>query len=255
MPISVEAAAGIATISIAGKDSSNTLTPEMCIELHRALVAFDGDSSARVAILRGANGGSFSAGMDAAALSSMLADLQTLTGVARHYVYPHAQRPLPPWIAWRTLFARRTVKPVVAAVRGDCLGLGLTVLGLHTDVRIAAEAALFGFPDIYEGGGSAQAVVSRLTSQIPLATVHWLVQTGLTLDARAAHRYFLVNEVVPDAGLDERARAIAASIAKRPAAALRAEKLAAIHLERAGYDDAVALGAELSALAAGAGAS
>lgn len=254
MPIRSEIEAGIATISIAGKDSSNALTPEMCIELHRALVAFDGDRSARVAILRGADEGSFSAGMDAAAISSMLADMQTLKGVARHYVYPFAQRPLSPWVAWRTLLARRTVKPVVAAVRGNCLGLGLTVLGLHTDVRIAAEGAHFGFPDIYEGGGSAQAVVSRLTSQIPLATVHWLVQTGLTLDARAAHRCSLVNEVVPDAELDARAREIAARIVKRPGAALRAEKLAAIHLERAGYDDAVALGSELSAFATGTGA-
>lgn len=254
MPIEVEAASGIVTLSIGGADRSNTFTPECCIELHRALLAFDGDRTARVAILRGARGGSFSAGMDAAAMSSLLADLQTLKGVARHYVYPAAQRPLSPWVAWHTLLGRRTVKPVVAAVRGDCLGLGLTVLGLHTDVRIAAESARFGFPDIHEGSGSAQAVVSRLTSQIPLATVHWLVQTGLLLDARAAHRCFLVNEVVPDAGLDARAREIAAGIARRPAAALRAEKLAAIHLERAGYDDAVAIGAELAALAAGAGA-
>lgn len=254
MAIEVQVEAGIATVSLAGADAGNALTPQACVELHRALLAIDGDPSLRVVILQGAGGGSFSVGMDAAATAAMLADLQTLKGVARHYVYPSAQRPLSPWIAWHTLLARRTVKPVVAAVRGDCLGLGLVVLGLHTDVRIAAESARFGFPDIREGGGSAQALVSRLTHQIPLAAVHWLVQTGLLLDAREAHRYFLVNEVVSDAGLEERAREIAARIASRPEAALRAEKLAAIHLERADYEDAVVLGAALAAAAGGTGA-
>ncbi len=253
MPITVEADAGVATVSIAGRDRANTLTPELCVELHEALVAGDADARVRVIILRGANGGAFSAGMDAAALSALLDDLQTLKGVSRHYVYPAAQRPLSPWVAWRSLFARRTVKPVVAAVRGECLGFGLVLLGLHTDLRIAAESARFGFPDIHEGSGSAQALVSRLTRQIPLAAVHWLVQTGLPLDAHAAHRYFLVNEVVSDAQLDARARAVALRIAARPAAALRAEKLAAIHLETAGYADAVVLGAALAATAGGAG--
>jgi len=250
MPINVEVDAGIATISIAGADATNAITPEMTLELHRALLAFDADPSARVAILQGAATGSFTVGMDARATSLMLTDLQTLKGVARHYIYPSAQRSLSPWVAWRTLLGRRTVKPVVAAVRGDCLGLGLMVLGLHTDVRIAGESARFGFPDIHEGGGSAQAVVSRLTSQIPMTAVHWLVQTGLLMDAREAHRYFLVNEVVPDTRLDARVREIATRIASRPPLALRAEKLAAIHLERAEYEDAVVLGSALAVLGA-----
>jgi enoyl-CoA hydratase/carnithine racemase len=250
MPINVKADDGIVTISIAGADASNAITPEMTLELHRALLDFDADRSARVAILQGAGTGSFTVGMDTAATSSMLTDLQTLKGVARHYVYPSAQRSLSPWVAWRTLLGRRTVKPVVAAVRGDCLGLGLMVLGLHTDVRIAAESARFGFPDIHEGGGSAQALVSRLTKQIPLTAVHWLVQTGLLLDAREAHRYFLVNEVVPDTRLETRAREIASRIGSRPPLALRAEKLAAIHLECADYEDAVALGSALAILGA-----
>jgi len=254
MPITVEADAGVATISIAGRDAANTLTPELCVELHEALVASDADPGIRAVILRGADGGAFCAGMDAAAMAALLDDLQTLKGVSRHYVYPAGQHPPSPWVVWRSLFARRTVKPVVAAVRGECLGFGLVLLGLHTDLRIAAESAHFGFPDIHEGSGSAQALVSRLTRQIPLATVHWLVQTGLLLDARAAHRCFLVNEVVSDARLDARARAVALRIAARPAAALRAEKLAAIHLETAGYADAVALGTALAEAANGAGA-
>jgi enoyl-CoA hydratase/carnithine racemase len=248
MPVLIESDAGVTTISIAGADAGNAITPPMCVELHRALLAFDADPLSRVAILRGAGGGSFSIGMDAAATAALLDDLRTLTGVARHYVYPCAQQPLSPWIAWRTLLARRTVKPVVAAVRGDCLGLGLTVLALHSDLRIAAGSARFGFPDIYAGAGSAQAVVSGLTRQIPMAAVHWLVQTGLLLDAREAHRYFLVNEVVPDEQLDARARAVAARIAGRPTGALRAEKLAAIHLEGADYEDATVLGAALATM-------
>lgn len=253
MPIQVEHEAGIATVSISGADARNAMTAAMCVELHRALIGCDADASIRVIILRGGGNGAFSAGLDAAAVCAMLEELQTLKGVARHYVYPAAQQPLSPWIAWRTLLARRTEKPVVAAVRGECLGLGLVVLGLHSDVRVAAESARFGFPDIYEGSGSAQALASRLTRQIPLAAVHWLVQTGLLLDAQEAYRYFLVNEVVADAELDARARELAGRIAVRPAAALRAEKQAAIHLECADYEDAVALGSALAAAAADGG--
>ncbi|MBM5810627.1 MAG: enoyl-CoA hydratase/isomerase family protein [Gammaproteobacteria bacterium] len=252
MPILREAAGGIATLAIAGADAGNALTPELCVELHAALSACDADPSIRVMILRGAGHGSFSVGWDAAASAVLLDDLQTLQGVARHYVYPGAQQPLSPWIAWRTLLAQRTVKPVVAAVRGDCLGLGLVLLGLHTDLRIAADNARFGFPDIHAGLGSAEALVSRLTRQIPLAAVHWLVQTGWLFDAREARRHCLVNEVVPDARLEIRAQELAARIAARPAGALRAEKRAAIHLETAGPDDAVALGAALAAAEAGA---
>jgi enoyl-CoA hydratase/carnithine racemase len=249
MSILMETADGIGTLSIAGADGANAFTPSMCVELHRAFVACDADPLVRVVVLQGGGGGSFSAGWDAAATAQLFDELQTLKGVARHYVYPESQEPLSPWIAWRTLLARRTIKPVVAAVRGDCLGLGLVLLGLHTDLRIAAESARFGFPDIYEGSGSAEALVSRLTRQIPVAAVHWLVQTGLLLDAREAHRYCLVNEVVADGQLEARAREVAALIAGRPAAALRAEKQAVIHLENAGYEDATALGAALAAAA------
>lgn len=249
MPVIREAAAGVATLSIAGADAGNAFTPELCVELHEALTACDGDASIRAVILRGAGRGSFSVGWDAAASAALLEDLRTLKGVARHYVYPGTQQPRSPWVAWRTLLARRTVKPVVAAVRGDCLGLGLVLLGLQTDLRIAAENARFGFPDIYEGLGSAEALVSRLTRQIPVAAVHWLVQTGWLFDAREAHRHGLVNEVVPDARLEARAQELAARIAARPAGALRAEKQAARHLENAGYEDATALGAALAAAA------
>ena len=141
MPILTSVASGIATISIAGRDAGNALTPEMCVELHRTLIACDTDASVRVIILRGDGSGAFSVGMDAAATAAMLEDLRTLKGVARHYVYPSAQQPLSPWIAWRTLLARRTVKPVVAAVRGDCLGLGLVglfVLGRQQAFQPAA---------------------------------------------------------------------------------------------------------------------
>lgn len=250
MSIELAVNAGVATISIAGADATNAITPAMALELHRTLLAFDADPSARVAILRGAGTGSFSAGMDVAAMSAMLDDMRTLKGVSRHYVYPAAQQPLSPWVVWRSLLARRTVKPVVAAVRGDCLGLGLMILGLHTDVRIAAQSARFGFPDIHAGAGSGQAVLSRLTSQIPLTAVHWLVQTGLAMDAHEARRCFLVNEVVSDAQLEARAVEVATRIGRRPAHALRAEKLAAIHLERAEYADAVALGSALATAAA-----
>lgn len=249
MPIEVHSEGPIAFVAIAGADAGNALTVAMCLDLDRRLRALDADASVRAIVLIGADDGDFSAGMDPRATVAMLEDMRDLVGVARHYVYPLAQRPPSPWAAWRTLLARRTVKPVVAAVRGRCHGLALMILGLHSDVRVAGESARFGFPDIHQGLGSGQAIASGLSSQIPTAAVHWLVQTGQPLDARQALRYGLVNEVVADADVSDRARAVAERIARRAPLALRAEKLAAIHLERADYDDAVVLGSALATLA------
>jgi len=248
MSITVQLKGTIGILSIAGNGPRNMFTAEIINSLDTALQTLDANPEIEVMILRGEGSGSFSAGMDPAAMSAMLEGMDEISDVARHYVYPQVQQPTSPWAAWHTLLHRRTVKPVVAAVRGECLGVALMILALHTDVRIASEDACFGFPDIRRGFGSGQAIASRLTEQIPKAAVHWLVQTGRPIDAKEALRVCLINEIRPDAEVDRRAMELAAKITARPSLALRSEKLAAIHLERADYRDAVALGAALHTL-------
>jgi enoyl-CoA hydratase/carnithine racemase len=143
---------------------------------------------------------------------------------------------------------RRTVKPVIAAVNGYCVGAALLVLGLHTDLRIAGESAKFGMPEAKIGLGGGGDVACRLVKQIPRTAMMWMVETASFLDAQAALDCFLVNEVVPDEQVMDRARAVAEMVAAVSPVALRAEKTAIINLEDVQFDQAVVLAGSLAAL-------
>ena len=99
--------------------------------------AFEQDDGARVAILRGGDA-AFSGGEDDAVCTTD-PDL-----VQRQFWYPLLDEPPSSEAVWATLFARRTVKPVVAAVNGACLGAGLVLMALHSDLRVAGRGASFG---------------------------------------------------------------------------------------------------------------
>ena len=185
----------------------------------------------------------FSAGEDDSARTTDLAEIQ------RQYWYPLLDEPPSSEAAWATLFARRTVKPVVAAVNGACLGAGLVLMALHSDLRVAGRGAQFGLPGQAGPPRGGEAMIARLGAQIPRAAALWLLETGEPVDAARAHEIFLINEVVADGDVLARATAIAQQIAALPPVAVRAEKLALIHAETAPYEDAVVLGEALSVLA------
>src|SRR5690606_21729787 len=97
-------------------------------------------------------------------------------------------------------------------------------IALACDVRLAGEAASFGMPDTAEGripqGGGTQ----RLPRAVGRAHALRLLLTGGPVDAAEARRIGLVSRVVPSDGLQEAARALAATIAgRRPIATRLAE--------------------------------
>ena len=95
------------------------------------------------------------------------------------------------------------------------------------------------------GGGD---VASRLAKQIPRTALMWMIETASFLDAQAARDCFLVNEVVPDEEVMERARAVADMVAALPPLAVRAEKTAIVNLEDVPFDQAVVLARSIAAL-------
>jgi len=105
-------------------------------------------------------------------------------------------------------------KPVIAAINGDCAGGGVELL-LSTDIRIAANHARFGLPEvkwsIYPFGGATV----KLVQQIGYVHAMDLILTGRLIAADAAAQLNLINRVTsPDAVLDDAlqtARAIAAN--------------------------------------------
>lgn len=179
----------------------NILSRAIHERLYRALLRFLRDDALKVAVLTCRPGTSFSAGDD-----------------LKEIDLPYGDEP--DWAELVTTIVRN--KPIIAATRGHCLGQGLVYLLLLTDIRFAAPDAKFGFPEIAKGMGGA-ANVTQLATYIP-STVAWrMALTGEPLNAEQAAACHLVNEVVDDAALLERALAEAHKIAAHPLAALKAE--------------------------------
>jgi enoyl-CoA hydratase/carnithine racemase len=98
-------------------------------------------------------------------------------------------------------------KPVIAAINGFALGGGCET-AMACTIRIAAERARFGQPEVklglLPGGGGTQ----RLPRLVGKGRALQLILTGETISAQEAWRIGLVNEVVPAAGLIDRAETI-----------------------------------------------
>jgi enoyl-CoA hydratase/carnithine racemase len=125
------------------------------------------------------------------------------------------------------LYTMEISKPVVAAINGHCLagGLGLALL---CDVRLASPNATFGCMGtargIIPGGGQTQ----RLPRVVGLGPAMWLLLSAERIDAQDALRIGLLNIVVPQEQLIEKAREWADLLASRAPLAIKATKKATL---------------------------
>lgn len=170
-----------ATITLNRPQALNSLDPETLQELNRALTDFRDDEGLWVGIVTGAGERAFCAGADIRATIPRLLDRSA-----------HE-----PWRGPATIMRGLEIwKPLIAAINGMALGGGLE-LALACDIRLAAENATFGQPEVrlslIPGWGGTQ----RLPRAVPLAKAAELILTGRSIDAREAYRIGLVNEVVP----------------------------------------------------------
>ena len=113
--------------------------------------------------------------------------------------------------------------PVIAAMKGPAVGAG-ACLALACDLRIAAVSARIGFTFIRLGINPGMGAEFLLTRLIGPARAMELLMTGETITAEKAERMGLVNAVVDDVDLPERAMALATCLAAMPALPLRVVK-------------------------------
>ena len=195
---------GIARVTL-DSPPLNILTRQVLTELRTTFAALAADATLRVAVLSGA-GQLFSAGAD----------------VAEH---------LPP--TWKAMIAefletvtelRAFPVPLIAAVRGRCLG-GAFEIVQGADLVVAGESATFGQPEILLGviPPIACALLPGLAGPGRAAQI---VFTGDAMNAAEALAAGLVARVVPDDRVDAEAMALAGRIARHSAAALRVAKRA-----------------------------
>jgi enoyl-CoA hydratase len=198
--------AGIVTVN--RPDKLNALNSQVLVELERALAELDADPSVRGIILTGAGEKSFVAGADI----GELAKLNGVEGVEKCRIGQGLTRKM-----------ERLSKPIIAAINGFALGGGCE-LALGCDIRIASENARIGLPEvglaIIPGYGGTQ----RLPRIIGKGLALELILTGRQVKADEALRIGLVNAVVPQPELLEKAREMVAAIAKNGPLAVAAAR-------------------------------
>ena len=202
--ILVSRADAVCELRLNRPDKRNALTFAMYEALARALTEAQADAQVRAVLLSGAGAG-FSAGND-------LKDfLQTPQFTSDH-----------PVMAFLRTLATFS-KPLVAAVHGQSVGIGVTML-LHCDLVVAASGAQFSMPFVALGlvpEAASSLLLPRLVGSQRAAE---LLLLGRPFDAERAHSLGLVNRVVDEALLLEEARQLARSLAQQPAAALAATR-------------------------------
>lgn len=217
-PIRVERDGAVATITLDAPASRNALTPQMLCLLADAFIAFSSDATLRVAIVTGSGDKAFCAGGDLArTLPLMSGDRQAQDA------WDHRLLQDPLVLAASGLREFALDKPVIAAVNGACMAAGFELL-LGTDIRVCAEHASFGLPEVKRALIPFAGSLARLGRQIPQAHAMALMLTGEPIGAREALRIGLVNRVCASAELMTVARAIAGQIAHNGPLAVQAVK-------------------------------
>jgi crotonobetainyl-CoA hydratase len=129
-------------------------------------------------------------------------------------------------------------KPVIAAINGLAVGGGFE-LALSADMILAAEHVRFALPEI-NAGTLADAATLKLPRRMPFHIAMELLLTGRWMDAQEAHRWGLVNEILPAADLLPRARAIAHTLANGPPLVFASIKEVVREAETLSFHDAIA---------------
>ena len=193
----------VLTLTIDRPEQRNTITYGVLDELLDAFARADADDDVRVVVVTGA-GGFFSAGTDLSGSSGGYGPdaggFKPLRGGSRDVGGELALR----------VFG--STKPVIAAINGTAVGIGVTMV-LPMDVRIAAEDARFGLPFTRRGIVPESCATWFLPRIVGIATaVDWAI-TGRIFPAAEALASGLVRELVPAGEVLPRALEVASEIA------------------------------------------
>ncbi|SOD73355.1 short chain enoyl-CoA hydratase [Jatrophihabitans sp. GAS493] len=206
--VELDEATSVATIRL-NRPPMNALSSQVQNELRGAAAEVSNDRRVRAVVLYGGER-VFAAG----------ADVKEFAGMTHADMVRDATRLTESFDA-----IARIPKPVVAAVTGFALGGGCE-LALTADLRVSAENAKWGQPEILLGIIPGAGGTQRLPRLIGPAKAKDLIFTGRFIDGIEAHQIGLVDVVVPAAEVYSSALALAAKLAKGPALALQAAKAA-----------------------------
>ena len=213
MGIDVSRDGAVAIVRFARPEKLNALTLAMYDDLGRAFAEIGRDDAINAVVLAGSGDRAFCVGADLTesipALASGRFDIS----------------------AWDPAHLKTAgfYKPIVSAVRGLCMGGGFEIM-LATDLRIAAEDAVFQFPEVDHGFVPAGGTLVRLTRQIAYAHAMELMLSGHRFTAAELLMRGVLNQVVPSDQVEPVAMALATTIAAKSPVAVQTIKEAALTL-------------------------
>lgn len=225
----------IAWITLNRPEAKNTLNAEVFVLLNEAWEEVRSNDDIRVVVLTAAGEEDFCCGGD---LGSVI---PLWTGARQPQNEIEEKLLADPMIVDRVMLKDRPLhKPVIAAVNGRALGGGCEILQA-TDIRIAADSAIFGLPEPKSGIVPGAGSLVRLARQLPYAHAMKLLLTAEPVDALTARQMGLISEVVPAASLRERASELAQIVASNAPLAMQAIKRTVLESHTLPWEDAFRL--------------
>jgi enoyl-CoA hydratase len=208
VPVDRDDRGAVAVLVLNRPEALNALSLEMLDDLDANLDEIERDPELRAVVIVGGGEKAFTAGAD-------IRHMQTATALqARAYAQRGHEL---------TTRIENFPKPVIAAVNGYALGGGCE-LALACDIRLAADSARFGLPEVNLGILPGWGGTQRLARATSPGFAKELIFTGRQVKADEARSAGLVNDVVPLAELLDRAVELGEMIASKPPWAIAAAK-------------------------------
>ena len=215
----------VAYVAIDNRAKLNCLGADLMRRFIAEVGALAEDGGLRAMVLTGAGGKSFVAG------ANML-ELKELD--------PPSARAFLTLVHGVCDVCRALPVPVIARINGPCFGAGLE-LAAACDMRVAADTAVFGMPEVKLGLPSV-VEAALLPQLIGWGKAKLLVYTGETIDAATALAWGLVEKVVPPGALDDAVEEWVAAIVESGPRAIRLQKVLVRSWESMPVTDAIAEG-------------
>ena len=201
--------AHVALVTLNRPEKRNAVNGAVAVAMEAIVRRTEADDTIRAVILASSHDRVFCAGADLAAVNAGgPTGIETAAGGFAGLAYAYRTRP---WIA---------------AVEGAALAGGFELV-LACDMIVASDAASFGLPEVKRGLLANAGGVPRLVNAIPRNIALEMIATGEPIDAAAAHRWGLVNRLVPAGQALAAATALAETIAGNAPLAVQYSLMAA----------------------------
>ncbi len=208
MPITSSKTDFVTTITLDRPEKLNALDIDHLKDLRAAISDADADRDTRVVVLTSSSARAFSTGAD-------IGGLDVSAGIAEAFAFDlesSAEAGL--YVRLIDISGLKRRKPMIAAVRGYCLGGGLE-LALQADMVVASNTAQFGLPEARTASIPGAGGVGAILRAMPRHVAAHLLFTGERLNAEEAVRYGLVSKIIEDDEFDAQVAELAGQVSSQ----------------------------------------